>query len=226
MTLFRVPWAEESTDAEPAFAPARPPPRPRGRPPAATRQPTGPAPWLYHHLIVTGPAETLEKFRQAARGSGIIPWATDGHEIEAFVFDLAASQPPALRALSMDGCRMLARQFRERFEAHHLRAAAAVGRSRRCPFDLQALLPVPGVILRLGAADPNAVAWLATHWGVADRLRQATERPDLGPGRRLPREYGTLGYGFFTGGDTPAAAIAQLSARWPGLRLLLCPRPD
>lgn len=225
MTAFQTPWEEAPAQAEPGLASARAA-RPQGRPRATARRQTGPAPWLYHHLIVTGPPETVDGFRKAARGSGIIPWATDGHEVEAFVFDLAASQPPALRALSMDGCRMLARQFRERYEAHHQRGAAAVGRSRRCPLDLHALLPVPGAILRLGAADPDAVAWLATHWGVADRLRHATERPDLGPGRRLPRGYGTLGYGFFTGGDTPAAAIAQLSARWPGLRFVLRPRRD
>lgn len=169
----------------------------------------------------------VRDFREAARGSGIIPWATDNsHDVEAFVFDLAASQPPALRTLSMEGCHMLARQFRERFEAHHLRAAEAVGRSRACPLDLHALLPVPAAILRLGAADPAALAWLATHWGIADRLRQATERPDLGPGRRLPRGHTVLGYGFFTGGDTPTAAVVQLQARWPGLRFWLRPRPD
>jgi hypothetical protein len=223
---FQTPWEAQPPDIEPALALDRPPARPRGRPPAAARRRTGPAPWLYHHLIVTGPAETVQDFREAARGSGIIPWATDSHDVEAFVFDLAASQPPALRTLSMEGCRMLARQFRERFEAHHLRAAEAVERSRACPLDLNALLPVPAAILRLGATDPAAVAWLTTHWGVADRLRQAAERADLGPGRRLPRGHGTAGYGFFTGGDTPGAVIAPLRAQWPGLRFVLRPRPD
>jgi hypothetical protein len=186
----------------------------------------GPPAWLYHHLVVTGPAETVETFKTAARGAGIIPWATDGHDVEAFVFDLAASQPPAVRSLNIEGCRTLARQFRERFEAHHLRAAEAVERSRACPLDLHALLPVPAPILRLGAADPAALAWLTTHWGTVDRLRQAAERPDLGPGRRLPRGHGIAGYGFFTDGDTPGAAIAQLVAQWPGLRFGLRPRPD
>jgi len=35
-----------------------------------------------------------------------------------------------------------------------------------------------------------------------------------------------IGYGFFTGGDTPHAAIATLAPRWPALRLVLQPRPD
>jgi len=35
-----------------------------------------------------------------------------------------------------------------------------------------------------------------------------------------------IGYGFFTGGDTPDAAVATLASRWPALRLALHPRPD
>ena len=226
MTQFPTPWQPEPPLAEPALPWASPPAKPRGRPPAAVRPRTGPPTWLYHHLLVTGPAETVPEFKQAARGSGIIPWATDSHAVETFVFDLAASQPKALRTLSIAGCRMLARQFRERFEMHHARAGEASGRSRACPLDLHSLLPVPEPILSLGAADPAALAWLAAHWGVADRLRQASERSDLGPGRRLPRSHTVIGYGFFTDGDTPRAAVAQLQARWPGLRFVLLPRPD
>ncbi len=184
----------------------------------------GPA-WLYHHLTVTGPAETVAAFASAARGSGVTPWATDGVDVEEYFFNLAASQPPALRRLSIEGCRILSRQFRDRFEAHHARAAARVGCSLACPFDLHALLPVPDAILRLGASDPVALAWLAANWG-ANALRHVTERPGAGPGRRLPRGHGVAAYGFFTGGDTPHVAVAGLAARWPGLRFVLRPRPD
>jgi hypothetical protein len=52
------------------------------------------------------------------------------------------------------------------------RAAALVRQSFACPFDLHALLPVPASILVLGPSDPAALAWLAAHWGVTDRLRQ------------------------------------------------------
>jgi hypothetical protein len=34
-----------------------------------------------------------------------------------------------------------------------------------------------------------------------------------------------IGYGFFTTGDTPHAAISRLAACWPALRLMLQPRP-
>lgn len=231
MTAFRTPW---DTDAEPALSagPAaaalavQPQPKPRGRRPAAARASAGVPSWLYHHLVVTGPAHVVVEFVAAARGSGIVPWAPDGRTVEEWVFEQAVSQPPRLRSLDVAGCRVLARQFRERFEAHHARAAARAEPGHACPFDLHALLPVPHALLRLGADHPAAVAWMGEHWGVADGLRHATVRPDLGPGRRLPRGHGAASYGFFTGGDTPRAAVGRLGARWPGLRFVLQPRPD
>jgi hypothetical protein len=33
------------------------------------------------------------------------------------------------------------------------------------------------------------------------------------------------GYGFFTDGETPQAAIGDFEKRWPALRFLLQPRP-
>jgi hypothetical protein len=54
--------------------------------------------------------------------------------------------------------------------------AELVGQSRACPFDLHALLPVPGPTLQLGPSHPDALAWLATHWGITDRLRQVVVR--------------------------------------------------
>jgi len=228
VTAYRAPWDPDPAPVPP-FAPelaAVPQPKPRGRRPAAPRPDPGALDWLYHHLTVTGPDEAVRAFAAAARGSGIVPWATDSGSVEEYVFNLAASQPPAKRSLSIEGCRVLARQFRERFEAHHARAGETVGHSQACPFDLHGLLPVPDAILRLGPTDPAALAWSAEHWGVADGVRHVTERPDLGPGRRLPRGHAVIGYGFFTGGDTPHVLVAQLAARWPALRFALRPRPD
>jgi hypothetical protein len=129
------------------------------------------------------------------------------------------------RSLSIAGCRILARQFRERVEARHAQAVARVARSQACPFDLQVLLPVPAAILQLGPRHPAARTWLTVHWGFTDRLRQVVERPKPGIGRRLPTGHAVIGYGFFTDGETPQAAIAQLAAQWPGLRFSLVPRP-
>jgi hypothetical protein len=99
-------------------------------------------------------------------------------------------------------------------------------RSHACLFDLHTLLPVPPAILRLGPTDPEARRWLAAHWGITDRLRQVVARAQPGIGRRLAINHAAIGYGFFTDGETPHRAIAQLGARWPALRFVLVPRPD
>ena len=232
MTAVQTPWEPDPDPVQPApLKPPLPPRKPRGRP-APARSGTGASPWPYYHLVVTGPAASVAAFAAIARGPGIVPWAQDGRAVEDWVFDLAASQPPRLRSLDIEGCRVLARQFRDRFERHHSRAAAA-GQTRHCPLDLHALWPVPDRVLRLGPVDPAALAWMAAHWGVVDGLRHVAERPDLGPGRRLPRGHAWVGYGFFTGEGTAVSAAAmvarlgtRLGAGWPALRFVLRPGPD
>lgn len=86
-----------------------------------------------HHLTISGPAEPVARFATAARGSGVIPWRLDFGWIEKDVFHRAAAQPPAQRILSMAGCHILARQFRQRVEPHHAKAVGLIGRSRACP---------------------------------------------------------------------------------------------
>jgi len=139
---------------------------PRGRRPAASRQLAAQAAaaapdWLYHHLTVSGPAEAVTAFAAAARGSGVIPWRLGFADVEETVFTLAVSQPAGRRTLTVEGCRILARQFRDKVETHQARAAALVGNSLACPFDLHRLLPVPDSVLQLGPTHPAALAWLA-----------------------------------------------------------------
>lgn len=239
---IRFPWDDETSVAEPPLPPpeplaqAEPDPKPRGRRPwldpglarSATAAGSGTA-WLYHHLTITGPAEAVAAFAAAARGAGVTPWQLDFGVLEEDIFNSAASQPVARRNLTIAGCRILARQFRERVERRQGRAAAMVGRDQSCPFDLHALLPVPDAILDLGPMHPEALAWLAAHWGVTDRLRQVVLLKRPRPGRRLPKGHAVTGYGFFTGGrggceEIPTVAIATLGARWPSLRLRLQPR--
>jgi hypothetical protein len=172
-------------------------------------------------LTISGPAETVSAFAEAARGSGIVPWTRDFGRIEEDVFNRAAAQPPARRSLTIAGCHVLARQFRERVEAHYAKAMALVGYSRACPFDLQVLLPVPAGILQLGPAHPYALDWLTENWGVTDSLRQVTEREKPTAGRRLAAGSRVIGYSFFTADKTPHVAIAQLGGRWPTLRFAL-----
>ena len=119
----------------------------------------------------------------------------------------------------------MARQFRDRAEAWHAKAIALFGHRRAYPFDLHAVLPVPPAILLLGPTHPEALAWLAAHWGTTDGVRHAAVRPGASARRRLPAGHTVIGYGFFTMGETPHAAIATLAAGWPDLRFRLQPRP-
>jgi hypothetical protein len=225
VTAYAMPWESDPGPADillPTMVSAA---KRRGRRPAVlARRDSLRSSWLYHHLTVTGPAAEIAPFAAAARGAGVIPWLIDSAAMEEDIFNLAASQPAAQRSLDIAGCRILARQFRDRVEARQARAAALVGRSRACPFDLHTLLPVPAAILQLGPTHPAALAWMTQHWGVSAGLRQVTELSELRPGRRLPKGHAILGYGFFTAAETPHAAIAQLAPRWPALRLVLQPR--
>ena len=224
MSDIRFPWTDVPASPKPPVPPPdAAPPKRRGRRPR-TAQAISPG-WLYHHLTVSGPAAQTFAFAAAARGSGVIPWQLDFDRIEEDVFNLAASQPPARRNLSIAGCRILARQFCERVAGRQARAAALVGVSRACPFDLQVLLPVPLPILKLGPTHPASLAWLRENWGTTDRLRQVVEGLKPMNVRRLPAGHSALGYGFFTDGATPRAAVAQIGARWPDLRFMLQPRP-
>lgn len=229
---FQYPWETEPAPLAPRVPPdaAADKPKPRGRRPAAAVRAafpvTGSRPdWLYHRLIVDGPGETVEKFAAAARGAGVIPWRLDFAALEEDIFLRAIAQPANRRSLTIEGCRILARQFREKVEMRQARALALVGQSRACPFDLHTLLPVPRSILDLGPFHPEALRWLATDWGVTDGLRQVAvlEKPALG--RRLPKGHAATGWEFFTFGETPSAAIERIGAQWPALRFALQPRP-
>jgi hypothetical protein len=228
MPALRFPWDGDPVVADPEAVPEAPPApaKPRGRRPASARaiHPGTVPDWLYHHLTLSGPAAWVERFAAAARGAGVVPWRLDGATIEEDIFVRAVSQPASQRSLTVAGCRILARQFRDRAEAHHARATALVGRSLACPFDLHGLLPVPAAILALGPTDPVALAWLAQHWGT-DRLRQVARRPQPGLGRRLSAGHAATGYGFFTAGDTPRVAIERIARDWPALQFRLTPRP-
>jgi hypothetical protein len=177
--------------------------------------------WRYHRLTITGPAATVEDFAVAARGAGVIPWHFDTAAMEEDVFNLAASQPPHLRSLSIDGCRLLARQLRDRIEARAAKGLLLSETSKACPFDLHTLLPVPEEILRLGPSAPASAAWLETNWGISGRLHQVASRPDAKPGRRLRKEEACLGFGFFAWDATPRAAMTRIAAKWPDLRFVL-----
>jgi hypothetical protein len=81
--------------------------------------------------------DILQNFAAAARGSAVTPGQLDFADIEEDIFVRAVSQPTSHRNLTVEGCRILARQFRERVEMRQARAAALVGQSFLCAFDRQ-----------------------------------------------------------------------------------------
>jgi hypothetical protein len=181
--------------------------------------------WLWHHLTISGQTADVAAFAEAARGPGVIPWHVDYAQVEEDIFHRAVAARGGRDGLSIEGCHILARQFRQRIESRDEKAVALIGQSRACPFDLHVLLPIPAEILRRGPTDEVSLDWLARHWGTRDDLRKIVERPNPSAGRRLPSGHAVISYGFFTSGETPRAAIDQFNARWPILRFVLTPLP-
>ena len=160
------------------------------------------ADWLQHRLTISGPEASVASFRLAAAGAGIIPWQLDVDALaEDWFLLLAAPPPPQLRTVSLAGARLLAGQLREAVAARQAAACARVGRSRACPFDLHALLPVPDAILRLGPDHPDALAWLWQHWGTTEALRHVAEDP-MPPVIRGTRRRGRRSSGWISGRRT------------------------
>jgi len=177
--------------------------------------------WLYHRLTITGPQGEVAAFRAAARGAGVIPWHLDLDRLEEDCFHLLVSPPaPQQRTLSLAGARIVAGQLREAVGRRHDLAVARVGRSRACPFDLHALVPVPSVLLRLGPDDTAPLAWLWEHWGTTQALRHVAEDTTLNQaGRdRLAPGDAACQITFWSADWTPWRAMPRIAACWPALR--------
>ena len=176
--------------------------------------------WLYHRLTIAGPQEGVVAFRAAARGAGVIPWHLDLDRLEEDCFHLLVSPPaPQHRTLSLAGARIVAGQLRDAVGRRHDLAVARVGRSRACPFDLHALVPVPDSVLRLGPDDPASLAWLWEHWGTTQALRHVAEDTAFsGAGRDLRPGDAACQITFWSADWTPWRALARITACWPALR--------
>lgn len=179
--------------------------------------------WLRHDFVVTGPPADIAAFRTAAEGAGAIPWHYPDLDLDEEDRVHALVHPPdGSSGLRLAAARVLARQLRGAIDGHRDRVAEEVGRSRRCPFDLHSLLPVPTSILHLGSDDPRSIAWLRSNWGVGRALRQVRLRADP-PDRRLRRS-ARLRYEFWSADWTPWSALVAIRKRWP--RLVFDVRPD
>ena len=186
--------------------------------------------WLYHHLSITGDADLVTLFRQAAAGPGAIPWADDLAQAEEDWFHLLAasreSQGP--RSISLHGARVLAGQLRDAVERRREQATVRAGRggSGACPLDLHRLLPVPDPLLKLGPGHPAARRWLWANWGTTWPLRHVAELPAPKAGQRTVREPGRLRLGFWSADWTPWPAFLRLREAWPALRFDVRPVYD
>jgi hypothetical protein len=179
--------------------------------------------WLRHDCLLTGPPAEIAAFAIAAAGAGAIPWQYPDLDLDQEDRVHALLRPPdGSPGLRLAAARVLARQLRRAVELHQQRVAAAVGHSRGCPFDLHALLPVPGSVLCQGPDDPSSIAWLRANWGVLQALRQVQRHAD--PPDRRRRRSAQLRYTFWSADWTPWAALVALRQRWPALVFDL--RPD
>jgi len=176
--------------------------------------------WLHHRLTITGPDAALTAFRQVAAGAGIIPWQLDLDRIEEDMFNFLVAPPRQPRTLSVAGAGIVAGRLREAVSRRHDLAVARVGTSRACPFDLQALLPVPADLLRLGPDHPDALGWLWEHWGTTHALRHVSELAAVGEPPCSPPAPGEAVWQltFWSADWTPWRALAALAVRWPALR--------
>jgi hypothetical protein len=238
LAAAKVPSARVGRLAPPAVNPADAVP---ASPPGSGRTDHG-APlrlahtdWLYHRLQVTGPATDLDGFRSAAAGAGTLPWQLDLDRMAEDFFHLLVAPParagflvaPA-RSLSLAGARILADQLCAAVSRRQALAAAQVGQSRACPFDLQALIPVPDAVLRRGPDDPIALDWLWAHWGTTQTLRHVADDATATVGLRtqVPAGQAVWTVRFWSADWTPWRALAQIAARWPTLRFETRPRYD
>jgi len=173
--------------------------------------------WLFHRLRVSGSRADLAAFRAAAAGAGTIPWQLDLARMEEDFFHLLIAPP---RSLSLRGARILANQLQAAVAERHALAVARVGQSQACPFDLQALVPVPAAMMRRGPDDAAALDWLWQHWGTTQALRHVSidAAAEAAARRALARGEDAFVVTFWSADWTPWQALLRIAADWPRLR--------
>lgn len=122
--------------------------------------------------------------------------------------------------MSLEGARLLAAELRDAVGRRHALAVARVGLDNKCCFDLHALVPVPGEILRLGPDHPKALHWLWTHWGTTDALRRVTPAPDRD---ETATAEAVWRISFWLADWTPWRALAAIRGRFAGLHFDMQP---
>jgi hypothetical protein len=165
--------------------------------------------WLGQTVTFAGPATLIAALKRAAAGSGLVPWIYDYDRREETFFLWLATPKGGRRGLSIPAAHHLARQLREAEWLLHETAAAQAGRAGgTVPFDLHALVPVPGAILRLGPEDPAGLRWLWQHWGTTWTLRRVETVRD---------EAGYFAVRFYSADWTPWPVLRHIQTQWPAL---------
>ena len=178
--------------------------------------PAGGPDWLRNRLTVSGPAGDVTRFREAARGTGGIPWQLDLEAEEARLFAPMAGGGPEAR--------VLARLLREVIARRHDRVRTRWNERGACPLDLHRLVPIPARILQLGDDAPAAQDWLRAHWGTLWPLRHVRLVEANADRRR--RRTARLLFEFWSADWTPWQALRRVRQDWPALVLAVTPRYD
>jgi hypothetical protein len=181
--------------------------------------------WLFHELIISGPAPLMAAFLQAAAGPGNILWEYPDLDLEEEDRVQALVQPPdGSRGLDIDSARVLARELREAIFGHQQKIVATAAQSRACPLDLNRLLPVPAEILQLGPDHSASLDWLQTNWGITRPLRHVQRLPEKPVTGK--RKTARLRLEFWSADWTPWAAFAAIRKAWPALGFDIRPHND
>lgn len=174
--------------------------------------------WLDHTLTVAGPANAVAAFRAAAQGPGGLPFRCEDQLQEDWMH-LLLTPPPEQRGISVEGARILAACLREQVQSR-AQVELEMKRAGSCSLDLQALLPVPPSLLRLGPDDPRVLDWLWVHWGTTWPLRHVSAEPLLPADREvLPAGHDGICYRFWSADWTPWRALDAIRTGWPDLAL-------
>jgi hypothetical protein len=179
--------------------------------------------WLPHLLTVAGPAACVTAFRAAARGPGCVAWRCDYGQLAEDWFHQLLAPHPAARGISVPGARIAAGQMRALVETLETQAVDCADPAR-CPLDLNALVPIPDALLRLGPEDPAVLAWLWANWGTTWMLRDVTAAPVGDAAVLLPAGHTAVSYRFWSADWTPWRALAAVRRRWPLLVLTVSVR--
>jgi hypothetical protein len=186
--------------------------------------------FIWNTLEVSGPKDAIDDFLNAAAGPGFIDWRPDWYSLYEYTYFLLmrakqtaqeAELSEAAARITHESADALAQKLRDRlWRLYERRRTAAEGDPTGCPFDLNALLPIPAAVLERGG---EAVAdWMGANWGT----RSAPWRVSCGTALRRAGEgvRQVYAFTFLTEDWSPWIAIAKLRERWPTLEIALRPR--